>query len=69
MALCQSRRPTPIATHFLLMSQWDSLQSIAAFAGDDIDRARYYPEDSRYLVELEPTVTHYCVVSGPDAGA
>jgi len=51
------------------MSQWDSLQSIAAFAGDDIDRARYYPEDSRYLVELEPTVTHYCVVSGPDAGA
>lgn len=46
-------------THFLLISLWESRQAIAAFAGEDIEKARYYPEDSRYLVELEPEVTHF----------
>ncbi len=45
--------------HFLVISLWDSLGSIRAFAGDDIERARYYPEDEEFLLELEPTVTHY----------
>jgi len=45
--------------HFLVISLWDSLDHIRAFAGDDIERARYYPEDSEFLLELEPTVTHY----------
>ncbi len=45
--------------HFLLMSLWDSLEAIRASAGDDVERARDYPEDAAYLVEMEPTVTHY----------
>lgn len=45
--------------HFQFLSFWDSERSIAAFAGEDIERARYYPEDRAYLLELEPTVTHY----------
>jgi len=49
--------------HFLFVSFWDSLASIRAFAGDDLERARYYPEDVAFLVELEPTVTHYEVLS------
>lgn len=52
--------------HFLLISLWDSLESIRAFAGDDIERARYYPEDRDFLLELEPRVTHYEVISAPD---
>ena len=30
--------------------------------GRDVERARYYPEDTRYLLELEPTVTHFEVL-------
>jgi hypothetical protein len=30
-----------------------------AFAGDDIDRAVFYPEDDRYLIAKEDTVRHY----------
>lgn len=48
--------------HFLFISFWDSLDAIRAFAGDDVERARYYPEDREYLLELEPTVTHYEVL-------
>ena len=45
--------------HFLVLSLWDSLEAIRAFAGDDIEQARYYPEDADYLVEFEPSVVHY----------
>jgi hypothetical protein len=55
----------PVA-HFLLTTLWESVASIQAFAGEDIERARYYPEDMGYLLELEPTVTHYEVLSTPD---
>ena len=51
--------------HFVLISLWESLDSIRAFAGDEIERARYYPEDEEYLLELEPTVTHYEVLDAP----
>jgi hypothetical protein len=46
------------------LSFWDSVQAIAAFAGEDIERAVYYPEDDRYLLERDPRVVHYQV---PDA--
>jgi hypothetical protein len=42
------------------------LASIRAFAGEDVERARYYPEDKAFLLELEPHVTHYDVVAQPD---
>lgn len=45
--------------HFLLLTIWDSYESIKKFAGNDIDRARYYPKDKEYLLELEPFVEHY----------
>ena len=56
------RRTAGGATHFLFVSFWDSMDAIRTFAGDDVERARYYPEDREYLVELEPTVTHYEVL-------
>ncbi len=57
------RRREGGTTHFLFISFWESLDAIRAFAGEDIERARYYPEDRAYLLELEPTVTHHEVVT------
>ncbi len=51
--------------HFLTLTFWDSEESIRSFAGEDIEKARYYPEDAAFLVEMEPNVTHYEVVSSP----
>ncbi|HEV8194992.1 MAG TPA: antibiotic biosynthesis monooxygenase [Gemmatimonadales bacterium] len=59
------RRIDGSEAHFLLISLWESLEAIRAFAGDDLERARYYPEDRRYLLELEPRVTHYEVLEAP----
>jgi hypothetical protein len=35
------------------------MPSISAFAGADPTRARYFPEDERYLLEITPDVIHY----------
>lgn len=40
---------------------FDSLDDVRSFAGDDIERARFYPEDDRYLIEREATVRHFDV--------
>lgn len=59
------RRSEPGVAHFLLLTLWDSREAIRAFAGDDVERARYYPEDAEFLLELEPTVLHDEVAGGP----
>lgn len=48
--------------HFITLTLWDSLDSIRAFAGDDLEAAKYYPEDAGFLLEFEPRVVHYEVV-------
>jgi hypothetical protein len=30
-----------------------------------MERAKYYPEDKSFLIELEPNVTHYEVLAAP----
>ena len=57
-------RPDGEREEFLTISLWDSLDVIQAFAGEDIERAVFYPEDDRYLVEREPTVAHFEVATG-----
>lgn len=49
-------------THFITLTFWRDLESIKAFAGDDVETAKYYPEDTDFLLEFEPTVLHYEVV-------
>jgi len=49
-------------THFITLTFWEDLEAIEAFAGADIDTAKYYPEDRDYLLEFEPKVAHYEVV-------
>jgi hypothetical protein len=42
---------------------WQSIQSVGAFAGESaVETAKYYPEDRDFLLEFEPTVTHYEIV-------
>ncbi len=53
------RRTYEDKTEFLLLSLWESYEAIRAFAGDDLERAVYYPKDKEFLLELEPKVTHY----------
>jgi heme-degrading monooxygenase HmoA len=48
---------------FLLLTLWDSREAIVRFAGDDIERARYYPEDEQYLLAFAPTVDHYIALA------
>ena len=60
------RRNEDRKTHFWFISLWESEESIRKFAGDDIEKARYYPEDRKYLLELEPNVTHYDVAVHPE---
>ncbi len=50
---------------FLLVSFWDDLDAVRRFAGPDVEKAFYYPEDKDFLLEFEPTVTHYEVSVGP----
>ena len=44
---------------FGVISLWDSPDDIRAFAGDDIDTARYFPDDKKYLLEFPPKLKHY----------
>jgi heme-degrading monooxygenase HmoA len=48
-------------TEVVTFSLWEDMDAVRAFAGDDPERAVYYPEDDRYLVERGPTVEHYDV--------
>jgi len=50
---------------FIVLSLWDSLEAIKAFAGPEYEKARYYAEDERFLLRLDPHVTHYEVLVGP----
>ena len=59
------RRLDGEVAHFLLVTLWESPEAIRKFAGEEIERARYYPEDAKYLMELEPKVIHYEVLLGP----
>jgi heme-degrading monooxygenase HmoA len=49
-------------THFMTLTLWESRAAIEAFAGSDIEKAKYYPEDAEFLLEYEPRVLHYEVV-------
>jgi len=60
------RRTEGDRAHFLLISFWDSFEAIRRFAGPNLDRAVYYPKDKEFLLELEPTVSHYEVLASPE---
>ena len=48
--------------HFLLISLWESRDAIQVYAGEEIEKARYFPYDLECLIDPEPRVTHYEVL-------
>ena len=53
------RRDAGDLAEIITFSLWDSLDAVRGFAGDDVEKAVFYPEDDRYLVERDLTVRHY----------
>lgn len=47
------------STEFTMVTCWDDMDSITAFAGPDPERAVFYPLDEELLVERDLTVRHY----------
>jgi heme-degrading monooxygenase HmoA len=56
------RRIKQDRAEFTFISLWDSFDAIRRFAGEDYEKARYYPEDRDFLTELEPFVDHFEVI-------
>lgn len=56
------RRIVGDRAEFIVLSLWESEDAIRQFAGEDIERAVFYPEDDRFLIERENRVSHYEVV-------
>jgi heme-degrading monooxygenase HmoA len=46
-------------SEIVVLSWWSDADAIRAFAGTDIERARYFPEDDRYLLTRPDRVQHY----------
>jgi heme-degrading monooxygenase HmoA len=46
-------------TEFTMVTVWDGLESIIAFAGPDPERAVFYPRDDELLVDRDLVVQHY----------
>ena len=63
------RRSADESSHFLVMSLWRSWEAIRRFAGSDPEKARYFPQDAAFLLEMEPTVRHYDVLQSPEEDA
>jgi heme-degrading monooxygenase HmoA len=47
---------------FLVLTRWETVDAIRAFAGDDITRAMVEPEAVAALISFDQTVQHYDVV-------
>ncbi len=45
-------------THMWMVTQWINIECIRSFAGNDVEKAKYYSEDEKFLLELERNVIH-----------
>jgi hypothetical protein len=57
-------------SEIVTLSWWTEAAAIRAFTGDVIERARYFPEDDRFLLSRPEFVLHYeatlSMPRGPD---
>jgi hypothetical protein len=44
--------------HFWTVTEWKDVSSIKVFAGEEYEKAVYYPEDEGILLEFEEMVVH-----------
>jgi heme-degrading monooxygenase HmoA len=57
------RRDLGDRCEYLMVSLWDSLEAVEAFAGEDYKTAVFYPEDDRFLVDRDENSSHFEVVT------
>lgn len=57
------RRISGDRAEFVFTSFWVSMDDIRGFAGDDVHRARYYPDDRDMLLAMPPDIDHFDVVA------
>jgi hypothetical protein len=62
-AWCLHRTEAEIL-HIEMLTFWEDESAIRRFAGEDMAKAKYYDFDPDYLLELEPEVVHFEIVSG-----
>jgi heme-degrading monooxygenase HmoA len=56
-------------TELVVLTLWESMDAIRAFAGESPERAVVEPEAQAVLEAFDATVRHFEVVSAPDAAA
>jgi heme-degrading monooxygenase HmoA len=58
------RRDEGDRTEFVVVSYWESKESIRNFTGPEWEKVKPLPEDAKFLVGPPATVAHYEIVSG-----
>jgi heme-degrading monooxygenase HmoA len=53
------RRDVGDRCEFVMFTLWDSMAAVTAFAGTEPEKAVFYPEDDRYLIDRDLTDDHY----------
>lgn len=56
------RRTVGEREEFVVISYWPDEETIRAYAGDDVLRARLMPRDPEFLIEPDTHVRHYRIV-------
>lgn len=57
------RRIVGDRAEFLLVTLWDTMEAVRAFAGADERVAVFYPEDDAFLVDRERHADHFDVLA------
>jgi len=60
------RRDSVDRVDFAVLTLWESVEAIRAFAGDDYDTAVVPPAARRVLADFDERVAHYEVAVGPE---
>lgn len=60
-AWCLSRDLPNGLTEFKMLTLWNSIEAIKAFAGDEYQTALYYDFDDEFLIEKAELVEHFDV--------
>jgi heme-degrading monooxygenase HmoA len=55
-------RPCNRGTEFLIVTEWESEQAVAAFAGDDVLAAVVPEKVQRMMVEFDTSACHYSTI-------
>jgi heme-degrading monooxygenase HmoA len=62
------RRTHPEAIEYLVLTLWESMEAVHAFAGDRPEQAVVEPEARAALIGFDQTVQHYEVMAAPEVG-